>query len=278
MSESVYTHDEKGKRVDVHAPSVINPGDYEYIKVGETRKHPVDGGPGGVCHHCGKAIRWEVHFRHVPSQKIVTFGYICAGILEMTDNRIDHEMNLLKRGAANEKGAAQEAREKEERTRVFKAQEPELYEFLTGEEINLPEWDNSFVQSMKHSLEHWGWLTDRQAEALKNKIKAQNEYMARRVEEMKKLEHVPKLDAGRRLIEGTILSVKWEPSPYNGDMVCKMRVEESNGNKVYGTMPKSIENKIDGEAKGVRVSFEAEIKPKEDHFGYFSRPKKGKVV
>ena len=275
--QTVYAHDDKGIRTDIHRPSVINPGDYEYLSVYRNAKDPVTGGPAGTCHHCGKWIVWEVHFKHVPSGRVVTFGYICAGILEMTDNRIDHEMNLLKRGAANEKKRVMAEREKEERTRSFAASQPELYAFLTGDEIDLPEYDDYFIKQMKYALERWGWLTDRQADALKKAIARKAEWLRRKTEERIALEDAPVLEAGKADIVGRIASSKLESNPFADGMVRKMLVVLDNGNKVYGTMPRSIEDAVD-EYNDVRVSFSATIKPKEDHFGYFSRPTKGKVI
>lgn len=285
METAVYTHDEKGKRVDVHRPSVINPGDYEYVSVSQRRKavkegaNPHSGGPAGTCHHCGKWIVWEVNYRHIPSGNLMTFGYICAGILDLTDNRIDHEMVLLQRACANEKKKWEFENAARTRLEQFQVEHPDVFNYLNNLD---PDSDDRFLQSVRFNLQKWGNLWPNQIDAVR-RVKAAKEARAiREAEEAAKLSTAPALQAGVQTIEGEIISTRWVQG-FTGESVLKMLVLLDNGNKVFGTAPAKVRqhvNYVDDAMKGLKVSFVAEVKPKigEDHFGYYKSPKQVKVV
>jgi len=278
---AVYTHDSKGHRVDVHAPSNIVPGDYEYRGVKVNRKDPVKGGPAGTCHHCGKAIVWEVLWLHRPSGNLVTFGEICTQILGMSDSRIEHEMVLLKRRAENERAAERAKMEKQEKIDAFKAEQPEVVKFLTDLDANDSFY---FLVEMKRSLDHWGGLTERQVASVKKCMVARESYNARKIQEaidQSIAGPTPELQEGRRVIEGEVASHKWQESMY-GD-THKMLVKQDDGNKVWVTVPREISDYVhenDVELKGLRVRFTATVERSktDDNFGFGSRPSKASVV
>lgn len=284
--QTIYTHDEMGTRVDVHRPSAINPGDYEYIKVDEARKALKEGqkiaGPGGVCHHCGKAIVWRVHFRYIPTGDVVTFGYICTEILEMSDNRIDHEMVLLKRQAANERREEALKMEREDRVRKFAAEQPALVKFLNEVDDNESFY---FLKSLAQSFERWGSLTERQTEAAVKIMKQREEYLARKLQAAIDEANAPEaedLEEGRYVIEGVVIKEEIKYSDFGSRQV--MTVMTDGGNKVWGTVPRDIaySDKIqnDGDLKGKRVRFTATVEKsdRDDHFGFFSRPAKAEIL
>lgn len=284
METAVYTH-ENGQRVDVHRPSAINPGDYEYVGVHRNHKataageNPYSGGPAGRCHHCGKWIVWEVHYTHKPSGNHVTFGYICAGILDMTDNRIDHEMVLLKRAAENERKQWEFENAARTRLEQFKAEHPDVFHYLNTLD---PDTDDYFLKNIRFNLQKWGSLWPKQVDAVR-RVKAAKEARAQReAQEAAQLANAPALQAGVQQIEGEIISTRWDQG-YTGESVLKMLVRLDNGNKVFGTAPAKIRqhaNHDENAMKGLKVSFIAEVKPKigEDHFGYYKSPKQVKVV
>jgi hypothetical protein len=283
MDTATYTHDEQGHRVDVHRPSAINPGDYEYIKVNERRAALKDGqklaGPGGVCHHCGKAIVWEVYYTHKPTGNVVTFGYICANILNMTDNRIDHEMNLLKRTAANERREEEWSKTVADRREAWEMNHPDEAAFVRDYK---GEFGRDFINRMRWGIEKYGSPLDSHIESIKKFIAARQAFEDRKVIEDAQLENAPLLGDGRQTIEGVIVSEKFQHNDRLGISVHKMLVKMDDGNKVFGTMPESIERAIEDlereTAVGVRVKFDGKVEAKEDHFGFFSRPTKGQVV
>lgn len=273
---AIYSHDERGQRDDLHRPSAINPGDYKYLKVGEARAERKAGqkvgGPAGTCHHCGKGIVWEVYYQHLPTGNIVTFGYICAGILDMTDNRIDHEMTLLKRRAENERRAERFANEKAERYAEFVANHSDMWQFIQDHAD-----ENGWLNRIKWGVETYGSPLYWQIEKVQRYIDGYNKMIANKLAEAKQLENAPNLVEGRQTITGTIISHKFVDTGNYG-IQHKMQVKFDDGNRVYGTMPKSIEDAIQDDPVGRRVEFVATVEPKEDHFGFFSRPAKGKVV
>lgn len=279
----IYTHDEKGKREDVHRPSAINPGDYTYLRVDYKRKHPVTGGPAGTCHHCGKAIVWEVYFQHT-SGLVVTFGETCAHILGLSDNRVDHEMVLLKRTAANERIKYMREMENSERREMFEAQYPQLVAFFT--EMDTEGESLYFLVSLKQSLDQWGSLTPRQADAALKVLSKREEEMLRKLNaplEVEPDEALNENDGKRYTLKGTIMSEKWQASQYKHTKEHKMLVKLDDGNKVYGSMPIEIERHVDEkrcEYKGLRIQFDATVKrsDKDDHFGFINRPTKAKVI
>lgn len=287
MSTTIYTHDEQGHRADVHRPSAINPGDYEYIGVDEARKALKEGqkvaGPGGVCHHCGKAIVWRVHWRYIPTGDVVTFGYICTEILGMSDNRIDHEMTLLKRQAENERKQERAKMERQEREDQFKAQHPDVVTFLS----TLDEGETfMFLVDMKNSMERWGSLTERQIESVKKCMAARQKFYAKKMEEAMN-EPTTSLDEGRRVIEGEVVSHKWVDNDYTGGRDHKMLVKQDDGNKVYGSVPRQVsdycyhnDENENRDLKGMRVKFTATVEQSknDEHFGFFKRPSNASVV
>lgn len=286
MSTMIYTHDEKGHRVDVHKPSSINPGDYEYLGVDEARKALKEGqklaGPGGICHHCGKEIVWRVHWRYLPTGDVVTFGYQCTEILGMSNDRISHEMVLLKRRAENERKEERAKMERQEREDHFRAAHPEVVKFLN----NLDEGETfMFLVDMKNSMDRWGSLTDRQVESVKKCMTAREQYYAKKIEEAKN-EPTTDLVEGRRVIEGEVLSHKWTEDTGYGSQH-KMLVKEDDGNKVWGTVPRAINDYLyhndeneSRELKGMRVKFTGTVEQSknDEHFGFFSRPSNASVV
>jgi hypothetical protein len=279
---AIYAHDERGHRVDTHRPSAINPGDYEYVKVDEARKARVDGqtklaGPAGTCHHCGKAIVWRVFFKHIPTGNLVTFGYQCADILKMTDNRIDHEMNLLKRQAANERQQEEWNKTVEDRRADWETNHPDEAAFVRDYK---GEFGQDFINRIRWGIDKYGSPLDNQIESIKKFIAGRQAFEDRKLEEAKQLEDAPLLADGRQTIEGIIVSEKYTETVYGRQH--KMLVKMDDGNKVFGTMPDSIEHAVyDTEretAVGMRIKFDAKVEPKEDHFGFYSRPTKAQVV
>jgi hypothetical protein len=276
--QAVYAHDSTGTRTDVHRPSAINPGDYEFVSVSEKRKARAEGkkigGPAGTCHHCGKAIVWEVNYTHKPSGNLVTFGYICAGILDLTDNRIDHEMVMLKRRAENERRQEQWNQAKLDRHHEFVTNHPDLANFL--DEWDLDDEPNGYISRIKWGVETYGSPAEWQMDGLRKFKAGRERFIEQRIEEAKLLENAPKLQDGRQVIEGYIMSIKYDVGDFSQT---KMTVKTLDGNRVYGTMPAAISQSIDHDNfRDTKVRFTAAVTAKEDHFGYFNRPSKAEVL
>lgn len=122
-----------------------------------------------------------------------------------------------------------------------------------------------------------------------------------RITEAEKRNAAPALEEGRREIVGKIISAKSQLDTYgyNERRVYKMLVETGEGNRVWGTMPKTIADALYGRwqesaeyaddygndywldgVKGIEVSFTATVTPSRDdeHFGFFKRPAKAVLV
>jgi hypothetical protein len=278
---AVYTHDEKGKRNDVHAPSVINPGDYEFVKVGCNRKDQIKGGPAGTCHHCGKAIVWEVIWNHLPSGNLVTFGETCTDILSMSNDRIKHEMVLLKRAAENERKKLLWSQVWQDRRDAMTAEFPTLVEFFDN--MDLDEERSGFLCSLKWGFDKYGSLLPRQIEAAQQTLQRRQEAIAKRLAEPTPDGPLDDQDGKRQKLQGTIVSHKWQSGGYRYEKTHKMLVRLDDGNKVWGSMPQSIEDHAahqNIDPKGMKIQFVASVKRSnnDDHFGFFNRPAQAKVI
>ena len=87
----------------------------------------------------------------------------------------------------------------------------------------------------------------------------------------------PDIQDGKFTIAGKVISIKVEPNQYSyyGENVTKMLIETISKNRLYGTAPKAIADIIE---PGDTVEFKAIVKAKEEHFGFFSRPKDAKIT
>lgn len=286
VETAVYHHNDKGQRDDAHRPSVINPGDYEYQHVGVNRKDKIKGGPAGTCHHCGKAIVWEVVWKHLPSDNLVTFGETCTEILGMSNDRIQHEMVLLKRQVENERQQEKNEQYKQEKKEKFAAEHPDIVKFLDS--IDEDEEQFYFIVDMKRSLDNWGSLTDNQAAAVQRTMEARKAYMQRKYEEaLNEVEPEDEVEPGRYVIEGTVISHKWQDNSYTGGRDHKMLVKMDDGNKVWGSVPRSVsdycyhnDENENRDLKGLRVRFTATVSPsdRDSHFGFYKRPSSAEVI
>lgn len=83
----------------------------------------------------------------------------------------------------------------------------------------------------------------------------------------------PKIVSGRFDLEVVVKSVKWQDGYYGN--VLKMLVETAKGNRLWGSVPSSLDVEV-----GNKVKFKATVEPspKDEHFGFFKRPSKAEVV
>lgn len=278
-----YQHDEKGKRVDVHRPSVIRPDDYELAP-------PIEGLPwwksgpyvdygtvAGTCDHCGHAIRYAVRYLYTPTGQIVTFGQDCDSLIGTSKDRAAYEFTKLRERARKDEREAKAKLEMAERVASFTRAYPDIVEWM-----NDHNWENErfdFLNDMQRSLATYGYLTTAQAEATRKIINKRIEQAQARLAEPQPTELAPE---GKVTVRGKIISTKVVNTLYGNQT--KMLVKLDNGNKVYGTMPNSIESAIwkndieDFNPVGVTVEFSATFNRNEDHFSFYSRPTKGTVV
>lgn len=141
---------------------------------------------------------------------------------------------------------------------------------IVGELLNLSVegfadvWSADFLRSLAEQVARKGDLSDRQIDALADA-------MTRYRDETTVHAPAEPLTAGRRELAGSIVSFKWVEG-YYGDTL-KMLVRLDDGNKVFGTVPASLD---DDAEPGDQITFTAKVEPSRDdpHFGFFSRPTK----
>lgn len=284
MSITEYSHDDKGKREDVHRPSVIAPSDYELAAPlegsgGWWQRGPFmdNGVVGKTCDHCGHSLRYYVRHVYKPTGKIVIFGEDCADFIGLGGTHAAYEFNRLKERARKEEREAKLAQEKEVRRADFTKQYPDIVEWAENHSRENERFN--FLNEMHNAFDFFGYLTVGQAEATRRVLKKREE-MA--VQQLAEAPATPSPE-GKQTIEGVIVSTRIDSGPYGN--VRKMQVKLDDHNKVWGTMPVSIEDAIwnssdDADAKGKRVSFTATFtrSDSDEHFSFYKRPTNGKVV
>ena len=89
---------------------------------------------------------------------------------------------------------------------------------------------------------------------------------------------VPPLVEGRREVTGIVISTKTKESVYGTQY--KMLVEEDDGNRVFGTIPRSIDGEVWGTSRKYRVTFTAEVTVSidDENFGFYKRPTKASAT
>jgi hypothetical protein len=186
-----------------------------------------------------------------------------AGILGYTTQaEIDRKARAAtKRAEARERARA---RRREKQLRLYDAllaADPELKQAFLCE--------NRIVMSIAQQARQKGTITDRQRDAAINIAKQEKE---RAAQETERRAGLTDLEAGKQEITGTILNFKDIESQYG--LTVKMLVQLDNGNRLFGTCPRSL---LQVE-RGSKVVFTATVEPKEKGFGFFSRPTKARLV
>lgn len=218
----------------------------------------------GTCDHCGANFIYGSIFRHVPTGQLVVVGWICA----------DETFDVPDRAALDQKRARERAAHGRERLRVLTSTIAWVTEDTTR--IGVIGWlishqdESGFYSDLLAKLRKYGPLSERQ-EAAVRKGPAQEAARAARAAEAAQAGPVP--TGSRLLIEGEVLTTKWQESMYGGAL--KMLVKLANGSKVWGSVPSSIEV-----AKGDTVRFNANVEASNDDpsFGFFKRPTKATVT
>lgn len=103
------------------------------------------------------------------------------------------------------------------------------------------------------------------------KIDAEKE--AKQAEQEARAAAAPDVPEERLEIVGEVLTTKWQDSDWGGAF--KMLVIDDRGFKVWGSVPRAIEDDV---ARGKWVAFVATCEPSKDDpkFGFFKRPSKAK--
>lgn len=286
------------KRSDTHAPSTFDPA--EYTEVGEFDLHHEDGFEyldrefvgkpyfsgnmehRGRCDHCGAGpLRYGVIFYHEPSDSLIAVGLTCAAT----------KLNLTSRTALDIRQRGEQIRREKERNDFLASLTVEQtlaiafaesvnrtpYTDESGANIFRPKFPAvrgetvAFLSDLTHKLHRYGSLSEKQIAAMVKIMNRNMEFLLNDAAEVERMKGAPILTEGRQTIEGTVISIKTGENDYG--FWIKMLVKTDDGNKVYGTIPSAIDPE-----KGDRVRFDAKVEPKEEHFGFYSRPTKPQII
>lgn len=279
-------------RTDPHRPSVMDPADYTWI--GSYPPTSADVGADWLfrCEHCGHwPCLWGEEYHHAPTGDDVLVGHICATHYFDMDDRAQAE-------SARTRRTFMAARERDKNRRTAAELNPEAASELEelamelAAEGRLARWEGfDFMMDMVRRWRGSRPFTERQLGAVVRCVERDRERQERiarlRAEREARLVAAPTLEAGRRDIEGIVVSTKSGESEYG--WWYKMLVELDDGCRVYGSVPGPLQSwecsaSDDGtvrQIRGQRVAFSAELegpRPDDPHFSFFKRPTKSRII
>lgn len=281
-------------RTDCHRPSEINPNDYSFVafeylpRTGDVlgdalflqgermriQAHMKNTGGrysshehGGNCHICGSVNAiYTALFFHRKSNSYIRTGLDCAEKLECQG------IEAFRRNVHNALEAqAGKCKAQAILNQAGLAKAWEVYLSKTDG------WEENTCRDIVGKLVQYGSLSDKQisfVRTLLGKIENRAAIQAQREVEKAAAKPLPKFE-GRVTIRGKVLSLK-EPDGFSAFPSWKMLVQHEDGWKLWGSIPSSLR----GVNKGQEVQFDAMITPsdRDDHFGFFNRPSKAKVI
>lgn len=244
------------------------------------------------CNHCGAHIRYVVVVEHAPTGKLLAFGEICASerigipIEEFQMRALRTKANLarkeFKRKIERVRWEAERKAKAEEDLKAFETENPTIVQRLRAYE-----GANSFLLDLREKMTTWGELSGKQIVAAEKALNREAEEASGPPEIMP--------PEGRQEIEGEIISAKWRESDYGSALKLTVKVTAAAGRyRLWGTCPAALLDRMielcdrhgyggnnQGAADnlvGCRVAFTAAICPKEDGFGFYSRPTKAAII
>lgn len=128
----------------------------------------------------------------------------------------------------------------------------------------------SFLRDMRANLARFGRLTDGQVRGVRNCMAA----AVRNAATPAPVVPTEPLTEGRRVVTGTIVSLKWQSNDFGGcEKMLVVEAGEGAGNKVWMTRPADLY----GAEKGDQITVTVTVTRSNDdpHFGFGSRPAKG---
>lgn len=219
------------------------------------------------CVHCGNAnVRYVVCAHHAPSDANVCFGADCAHKLSFA-NQSDLKLAQLK--AKSELNS--------QRLKIYAAFQrfteahPEVLEWEKTIESDPVHARNTFARDVLSKLRVYGELSERQLQCVRDSLKRDQEFAARKLADAVKLSDAPPAPEGRATVEGEIVSMRYiEPYCYGASGSYKILLKLDDGNKAWVSLPSASDA-----GKGQRIKLTATFeRSKEDvHFCFGKRPK-----
>lgn len=276
-------------RTDIHRPSAINPGDYDYVGIWyDPSESEVVGGSlllrmerddieahmrrtggrwashshGGTCFCCGAMALYLAVFHHPGTNEYIQVGERCT---EKLGKEFDQEFRSVRTAVQLSK----ESIAKRNRISEFlsannlqKAQE--IYE----QNQNWDTFEEKTIVDIMGKLMRWGAISPKQLEFLKTLIYRVENRAAVEAERAAEKASAQDCPSGRVDIVGTVVSTREVDGQYG--TVLKMFLKTAEGYTLWGTVPKGLMVE-----KGQEVSFRATVEPShtDPKHGFFSRPK-----
>jgi len=301
-------------RTDIHKPSLADPADYRFMAafyqgsseaMMRSYKHDMveyeaaldnyetfkgNHDAKTTCDHCGAAFAHGALFLHTPTQELVHIGHICATNTIGLPSKAVAARKRAERAAAE----ANERRKQQEATQGWRDSNSDIVDFLNlvaADEVTYREtgkriFSNPFLSDMIHSLNRYGSLTERQAAATRKFFASRERFIQNQERNATEAAAITaEFPAGRQTVTGEVVSTKMQDSIYGSTL--KMLVKLADGNKLWGTVPSSLEDACYDQAtgetsdlRGATVTFTAtfEVSRDDEHFGFFKRPTKASVA
>lgn len=242
------------------------------------------------CMGCGTNYLHGAAVIHEPTVRLLMVGQVCAskhyGLPNIVAKMQKKAKEIEERNARRAAGLKQLSEHPELQTAFFLNQ---LAEQAEAESQALPgELRTSFqadvLGDMFGKLLKWGSLSEKQiafAKKLGGEIAERVAKAQEPVEDEGPQEPVPEFAQGAT-VEGKVVSAKYQDSYYG--IQFKMLVETVQGYRLWGSVPKALDDATSGWAaegmKGIEVRFVADIErsQKDAFFGFFKRPRQVEII
>lgn len=224
----------------------------------------------GRCDCCGAHLTYVQVYKHKNGDH-VKLGETCASRVELNDSRAELAITRLKEAAKNE-------RESAKRTAGRRIHRRDLINLLRSDpELRLAfryRKDNGFIHDVFSKFIDYGVFSPAQEAALRKSGVSAKKFAKAKIEQQAKLASSDPVAEGRYEITGKVISEKWVDGYYGETH--KMVVELDDGNRVYGSVPSTI----DSVERGDLVAFAAAVErsDKDEHFGFYKRPTKARLL
>lgn len=277
-------------RTDVHSPTNLVTEDYDFITAFDSEfgfdvaagnrdiasygagewewdNHPSEDG-WQRCTHCGQRIRYCAVMAYKPTQRLVLIGETCLS-------------NRFSRATADFQRLRKQAKLDRERQRI-KNGRLEWFAINPDREVAFA-WATERVsdgdygyEGMRHNFVHkinrYGSTSDKFVSAiLRDMVRTERRESERAAE---KAELKPVVTGKGIIIEGEVLSVKWQDNEFGGRFVST--VKDDRGFIVWGSRPSKL-----AWEKGDRVRFKAgeiKVSDRDETFGFYKRSTSAEVL
>ena len=257
------------KRNDVHAPTNLVTEDYDFLAlIDHDQNESTEGAAtaerqavmqsilaqgyrmasvhhAGQCDHCGSHLRYAALMLHKPSSTVIEVGETCL------DNRFSVATAEFQKARKNAELARAKHRIVAARN-AFVSENPDLAFLNTGEIPEVLDWCE-FVHDIGRKLRTYGDLSDAQVSAVRKVYASSVKRESEKVAEIP--ESLADAPTGRVVVEGTVVSTKWQESQYGDTLKMLVKVTESDEStwKLWVSVPSSLHRDYFDEVSGAWV-------------------------